>query len=113
MSPTNTNYADNDNDPNNIIGNNNKSASPYNEQFRVLMKVRDADGMTFLMHAANPASSGSKKKKGNRPKPIRFQQIGGGGGGHAGPFVSRATTTGHLGVHTTTWGAGSRWVLRR
>lgn len=68
------------------------------------MKVRDADGMTFLMHAANPASSSSKKKK--RPKPRKFQQ--GGGGGQAGPFVSRATTTGHLGIHTTTWGGGSR-----
>lgn len=74
------------------------------------MKVRDADGMTFLMHAANPASSGSKKEK-KRPKPAtRFQESGGGGGGQAGPFVSRATTTGHLGMHTTTWTGRTRLV---
>lgn len=73
------------------------------------MKVRDADGMTFVMHAANPASAGSKKKKGKKPKPGGFQQGGGGGrGGQAGPFVARATTTGHLGVHSTTWSAGTR-----
>eukprot|EP00903_Cladosiphon_okamuranus_P017019 g15686.t1 len=75
--------------------------------FRVLMKVRDADGMTFLMHAANPASSRSKKKK--RSERNKFQHKGGGGngGGQAGPFMSRASTTGHLGLRTTTWGASA------
>lgn len=70
------------------------------------MKVRDADGMTFLMHAANPASSSKKKK---RPKHQMLQQGNddGGGGGQTAPFVTRATTTGQLGRHTASSGGGT------
>jgi len=77
------------------------------------MKVRDADGMTFLMHAANPASSGinkRKQKKGGLQQPkmlTDIHNIHDGGNATRAATVARATTTGHLGLgHATTASGG-------